>query len=96
MYRIDARHFFHNLRLGRRWAKRLAHPPIKGRAGELLFPLHLAVPMGFTAAATFAQRANDKTTSDADLPPDRRLIDNLVVPSGLPIWGSILDDVLGL
>ena len=46
IFKKDARHYFHQLGLGRKLEKYLAHPPVLGDNGHMLFPLHRAVPMG--------------------------------------------------
>eukprot|EP00974_Lingulodinium_polyedra_P063206 6100742-Lingulodinium_polyedra.AAC.1 len=51
----DARHFFHMLRLGRRWQKYLANLPIEDESGAEVYPLHVSVPMGMTTSAAWAQ-----------------------------------------
>ena len=88
----DARHYFHQLRLGRRWHKYLAHPSIKVD-GKLLYPLHQVAPMGFAPSAGWAQGVTDTVTADADLPACQRVCFSEPLPASLPVWGSILDDV---
>ena len=90
----DARHFFHALGIGAKWAKYTAHPPILGRSGALdaVYPCHLATPMGFTASASWAQAFNEVVARRSELPVPSRLIDDKAPPATLPIWASILDD----
>ena len=47
----DARHYFHRLRIGRRWRPFLAHPAVNNSSDV---PVHAAVPMEFGPAAGFA------------------------------------------
>lgn len=93
----DARHYFHRLRIGRRWERWLCGPPVKdvARGGGViqLYPSCRATPMGFGPSAGWAQGLTDVVALDADLPQDRRLHPDSVVPSHLPIWGSIIDDI---
>jgi len=94
VYKKDARHFFHFLKIGKRWEKFMAHPPLKAQDGHAeKFPVHLGVPMGFTAAAAWAQAYNEQKAREAGLPAESRLVDGRPPPKGFPIWGSILDDV---
>ena len=56
----DARHFFHALRIGRRWRKYMAHPPLPRTASQAsAYPLRCAAPMGFAASASWAQGFNE-------------------------------------
>ena len=94
IYKKDARHFFHFLRIGRRWRKYMAHPPLKATAEyPEMFPAHAGVPMGFTAAASWAQAYNEAKAVSVSLPSHSRLVDSQPPPSVFPIWGSILDDI---
>lgn len=94
VYKKDARHFFHFLRVGTRWHKYMAHPPLPSDGHHpQMYPVHQGVPMGFTAAAAWAQAYNEQKAREAELPVDSRLVDGKPPPSGFPIWGSILDDV---
>ncbi|CAL1171994.1 unnamed protein product [Cladocopium goreaui] len=94
IYKKDARHFFHFLRVGRRWRKYMAHPPLKATAEyPEMFPAHAGVPMGFTAAASWAQAYNEAKAVSVSLPSHSRLVDSQPPPSVFPIWGSILDDI---
>ncbi|CAE8732571.1 unnamed protein product, partial [Polarella glacialis] len=92
-YKRDARHYFHTLKLGRRWGKYMAHPPIRGEGGEDRFPLHVAAPMGFAASACWAQQLTDVSTTQAGLPEERRVRIDRPVPETFPVWGSVEDDV---
>ena len=87
----DARHYFHKLRIGKKWRRWLAHPVLSKKRS--LAPVHRAVPMGFGPAAGFAQALTDVCTGRASLPPERRLLPSEPAPSALPIWGSIIDDI---
>ena len=93
----DARHYFHRLRLGKKWEKWLCGPPIplQTSSGETkqFYPAARATPMGFGPSAGWAQGLTDVVTADAKLPPQQRLSPDFVVPEGLPIWGSIIDDI---
>lgn len=93
----DARHYFHHLRIGSRWQRWLCGPPIrlvnkKGLKQEW-FPACRSTPMGFGPSAGWAQGLTDVVTHDAGLPQDRRVHPDFVVPAGLPVWGSIIDDI---
>ena len=97
VYKKDARHFFHFLKIGHRWNKYMAHPPLKASSDhEERYPVHRGVPMGFTAAAAWAQAYNEAKAVEVSLPRDARLIDSQPPPQSFPIWGSILDDVWAL
>lgn len=104
VYKKDARHFFHYLRIGHRWNKYMAHPPLPHKQlhcgahsqDPAIYPVHRGVPMGFTAAASWAQAYNEAKVAEVGLPQDKRLIDDRPPPSQFPIWGSILDDVWAL
>ena len=94
IYKKDARHFFHFLKIGKRWEKYMAHPPLPAVEGlPPMFPVHQGVPMGFTAAAAWAQAYNEQKAVEAALPDNARLVDGKPPPKDFPIWGSILDDV---
>ena len=55
VHKIDGRHFFHMLRVGRRWSKFYASLPLPCVPGVAeKFPTHCSVPMGFTASASWA------------------------------------------
>ena len=95
----DARHYFHRLRIGKRWHRWLCGPPISidGRAGSRrLYPASCSAPMGFGPSAGWAQGLTDVVTSDAQLPQDCRVHPDFVIPPGLPVWGSIIDDIWAL
>ena len=93
----DARHYFHRLRIGRRWRRWLCGPPVTwevaGKRRGQRYPASCSAPMGFGPSAGWAQGLTDVVTNDASLPPDRRLHPDTVVPSTTPVWGSIVDDV---
>ena len=86
------RHYFHHLRLGRRWHKYLAHPPIMVD-GVRESPLHQAAPMGFTGSAGIAQAVTDEATTRVALPTAQRVTFDTVAPSSWPVWASIIDDL---
>ena len=90
----DARHFFHALRIGRKWQKYMAHPPVDSRLGDAagLYPLHCSTPMGFTCSAAWAQGYNETVAERCALPPSQRLVAGVPPPKAPPFWGSILDD----
>ena len=88
----DARHYYHCLRLGRKWRPWLALPPPHGRdeeADEL--PVLTTARMGFGPSAGFAQAITDMATGDLD--GSRRLVFGQAAPPVLPSWGSIMDDM---
>ena len=93
----DARHYFHHLRIGSRWQRWLCGPPIRlvNKKGlkQDWFPACRSTPMGFGPSAGWAQGLTDVVTHDASLPLDRRVHPDFVVPAGLPVWGSIIDDI---
>ena len=94
IFKKDARRFFHFLKIGKRWEKYMAHPPLPAVEGHpQMFPVHQGVPMGFTAAAAWAQAYNEQKAVEAALPDSARLVDGKPPPKNFPIWGSILDDV---
>ena len=47
----DARHYFHSLKLGRKWQKWLCGPPIMVEGGGLRYPASCTAPMGFGPSA---------------------------------------------
>ena len=97
IYKKDARHFFHFLRVGHRWEKYFSHPAlIPTHQYDEMYPVHRGVPMGFTAAASWAQAYNEAKAQQVGLPVERRLVDSQPPPSAFPIWGSILDDIWAL
>eukprot|EP00439_Symbiodinium_sp_Y106_P021533 s2228_g2.t1 len=49
--------------------------------------------MGFGPSAGWAQGLTDVVAEDANLSAERRLHPDHVVPSSLPVWGSIVDDI---
>ena len=92
IHKIDGRHFFHMLRVGRQWQKYFAPPPLpRVRGQEVQYPVNVSVPMGFTGSASWAQIFNESIIDDCQLPADRRLVDGQIAPAELPVWGSILD-----
>ena len=56
----------------------------------------MAVPMGFTGSASWAQIFNEAIIDEAALPQDRRPVDGRIAPGELPIRGSILGDFWGV
>ena len=94
LYKRDARHYYHMLRVGRRWQKLLAHPPMPATEEfGVRYPVHTACPMGFTGSAAWAQGLNEALSLRGKLPPTRRMVDGAVPPGRPPVWGSILDDI---
>ena len=93
----DARHYFHRLRIGRRWRRWLCGPPVLAGRGagpaQRRYPASCSAPMGFGPSAGWAQGLTDTVTMRAGLAPEHRLHPDLVVPESLPLWGSIVDDV---
>ena len=97
VHKIDGRHFFHMLKVGRAWQKWFASPPLpKVGRSAIKYPVHCAVPMGFTGSACWAQLFNEGIISTTSLPAEARLIDGAPPPPSFPIWGSILDDFWGI
>ena len=97
IHKIDGRHFFHMLRVGRRWQKYFASPPLpRVRGQEVKYPVNVSVPMGFTGSASWAQIFNEAIIDECKLPADRRLVDGQIAPGQLPVWGSILDGFWGV
>ena len=86
----DLEHYFHHLRLGRRWHKFLAHPPILVD-GHRQYPLHQSAPMGASFSAGFTQAVTDKATDR--LPADRKVRFDDIAPKEWPVWGTIIDDL---
>ena len=89
----DARHYFHSLKIGRKWHRWLCGPPIFMSGGKLRFPACCTAPMGFGPSAGWAQALTDVTTSAADMPRERRLHPDECAPGDFPLWGSIYDDI---
>lgn len=93
----DARHYFHRLRIGKKWHRWLCGPGIHvGREAKVFHPACQAAPMGFGPSAGWAQGLTDVATTDAELPMSCRIRPDFVVPEGLPVWGSIIDDLWAL
>ena len=92
----DARHYFHSLRIGRKWQRWLCGPPIADFGRGLRYPASCTAPMGFGPSAGWAQALTDVATNQADLPSDCRLHPDAFAPTSLPIWGSICDDIWAL
>ncbi|CAE8597891.1 unnamed protein product, partial [Polarella glacialis] len=92
----DARHYFHCLRIGKKWGRWLCGPPVRDDDGSPLFPAAQAAPMGFGPSAVWAQAVTDKITLDADLPHASRVHPGQIIPDELPVWGSIVDDIWAL
>lgn len=89
----DLRHCLHMLRPGRRWPKFFAHPSVSNRPDRVLYPLHVAVPMGFTGSPGWAQAAADTIFLSGRLPQERRVTFERPCPVAPPVWGSIIDDL---
>ena len=96
----DARHYFHRLRIGRRWSRWLCSPPVdlpcRQGGKRLMYPAAQSAPMGFGPSAGWAQGLTDVVAKDADLPEHCRLHPDMIIPAELPIWGSIIDDIWGM
>ena len=94
LYKRDARHYYHMLRVGRRGQKLFAHPPVPAMSsfGER-HKVHTACPMGFAGSAAWAQGLNEALSLRGGLPQGRRMVDGTVPPGRPPVWGSILDDI---
>lgn len=96
----DARHYFHRLQIGRRWHRWLCGPsvrlPLKSGGISEVHPASRATPMGFGPSAGWAQGLTDTIAVDAQLPQSLRVHPDFVIPEGLPVWGSIIDDVWAL
>lgn len=92
----DARHYFHSLKIGRKWQKWLCGPPITNDHGDLRFPASCTAPMGFGPSAGWAQGLTDETTLAAGLPESSRLHPDHMAPDSFPVWGSICDDIWAL
>ena len=88
----DARHYFHRLKLGSKWRRFLAHPPV-WRQGVQKFPRHTCAGMGLAPSSGWAQALTDQTTTAACLPEDQRILIDKPAPIKPPFWGSIVDDV---
>ena len=89
----DARHYFHSLKIGKKWQKWLCGPPITLDNGQRRFPAARTAPMGFGPSAGWAQHVTDMATEASGMPLDRRLHPDHFAPAELPIWGSICDDI---
>ena len=72
-----ARHYFHRLRIGRRWRWWLCRPPFSWRlsasSSGQRFPASCSAPMGFGPSACWAQALTDVVTADAGLPFQQRV-----------------------
>jgi len=90
----DARHYFHALRLGKKWHRWLATPaPGPDEGGRTRHPCCATLPMGFAPSAGWAQALTDTTVGRAELPTEQRLHPDRPTPEFPPIWGAIEDDV---
>ena len=75
----DARHYFHQLRVPRRWQRWLGHPPI--RVGKYRrWPLQRSAPMGFGPSAGWPQCVTDATSRAAGLAPGLRVREGAAMP----------------
>ena len=74
----------------------LAMPAIRDNKGRKMYPLCVAVPMGFGPSSGFAQAITDHVTDAAQLPASQRVKYASVMPRRLPVWGSIVDDLWAL
>ena len=91
IHKIDGRHFFHMLHVGRRWQKYFASPPLpRVRGVAEKFPVQMAIPMGFAGSASWSQIFNESIIGQAALPQERRLVAGaLPLPSyrfGAAFW----------
>ena len=87
LWKRDLRHYFHQLAIGKRWQKYMAHPPVpdpRGR-GPDVYPFHRATPMGFAPSAGWAQAASDTAFLKAGLPQERRVTFDKPCPTELPL-----------
>ena len=84
----DARHYFHSLRIGRKWHKWLCGPPIVTLSGHVRHPACRSAPMGFGPSAGWAQALTDVTTTAAGLDLECRLHPDELAPRDFPIWGG--------
>ena len=92
--KVDARHYYFRLRLGRKWLKYTAHPGARVRDSDNdELPCMTCFPMGFGPSAGWSQSFTNFVTDQADLPAESRVVGALPVPDTLPVWGSILDDI---
>ena len=87
-----ARHSFRTLRISQRWRHYMGLPPIK-RHDEAMYPRFCSWPMGYKLSAAVAQSIIDRVARDARLPLGHRLRPGVPCPRGLPVWGTIIDDV---
>ncbi|CAE8604573.1 unnamed protein product, partial [Polarella glacialis] len=85
----DARHYFHCLKIGKKWGRWLCGPPVRDNDGSPRFPAAQAAPMGFGPSAGWAQAVTDKIALGADLPHASRVHPGQIIPDELPVWGSI-------
>lgn len=81
----DARHYFHMMKIGRRWHRWLAHPALPDVGHGVHYPVHLAIPMGIAMSAGWAQAITDVTTTRAGLPSQQQLVLGEPAPKGFPI-----------
>ena len=88
----DARHYFHRLKVGKRWKRWLAGPGF-WHQGRKWYPRHCATPMGVGASAGWAQALTDQVTEAAGMPESHRCTLASLIPEELPMWGSTIDDV---
>eukprot|EP00974_Lingulodinium_polyedra_P076720 7427818-Lingulodinium_polyedra.AAC.1 len=58
----------------------MAHPPVSGRGGEAMDPLHCVAPMGFAASASWAQAATEVATEAVGLPGAARVVEGQPTP----------------
>ena len=91
IHKIGVPHFFHMLRVGRRWQKYFASPPLpRARGVAEKFPVQMAVPIGFTGRASWLQIFNESIIDQAALPQERRLVDGRIALAsskfGAAVW----------
>ena len=87
----DARHYFHVLRMGEKWKAFTAGPPVI-KHGLKKFPVGRSFSMGFRGSAVMAQAVTDVVAARAQLPAEARIGPGYRAPSGMPVWGTIMDD----
>lgn len=88
----DARHYFHSLRISRRWRPYHAIPPVR-RIGMKQHVRVRGWAMGCKLSATLAQAVCNAAARTARIPLARRLLPGNPCPGEPPVWGSIIDDL---
>ena len=94
IYKRDARHYFFQLSLHRRWRKFLGMPPIRDGNQEL-YPRQCCAPMGFAPSAGWAHGLTEVCAEKAELPTVNEVKFGRPPPPKFSSLGSYLGRCVG-